>query len=124
MRAGSVEATQAPRQRSRIPIPALAKSGYGMANTALPISSSLRYSAQYKKADCDLAAVPSAVHSVGRCSISHFAHARPTKPSISILVYKTLKFLFGPHLLIHSQRCWLFIGKQDERARAQIARAE
>ena len=31
------EATQAPRQRFRIPIPTLAKRGYGMAMTALPI---------------------------------------------------------------------------------------
>ena len=38
------------------------------------------------KADCDVAAVPSAVQSAGRCSVCRFAHARPTMPSISLVI--------------------------------------
>ena len=54
------EATQ---DRFRIPIPALAKRGYGMAKTALPIQPPFVCVAllSRKKAECDLAAVPSAV---------------------------------------------------------------
>ena len=52
-----------------------------MAMTALPIQPLPVYS----KAECDMAAVPSAVQSAGRCSVCHFAHARPTMPSISLV---------------------------------------
>ena len=95
MRAGSRtetqnrEATQAPRQRHRIPIPALAKRGYGMAKTALPIQPPFVCVAllSRKKAECDLAAVPSAVRFACRCCVCLFAHARPTMPSISLVSY-------------------------------------
>ena len=81
------EATQAPRQRHRIPIPALAKRGYGMAKTALPIEPSFVCVAllSRKKVVCDLAAVPSAVRFACRCCVCLFAHARPTMASISLV---------------------------------------
>ena len=67
----SRQATQAPRQRSRIPIPALAKRGYGMAMTGLLIQPPLvciaLLSRKYcLKAECNLAAVLSTVQSAGR----------------------------------------------------------
>ena len=54
------QATQAPRQRSRIPIPLLAKRGYGMAMIALLIQPPLVCVALLSslKAECNLAAVP------------------------------------------------------------------
>ena len=57
-----------------------------MANTALPIQPPFICLAFVciKKAECDLAAVPSAVQSAGRYSVCHFAHFRPTMPSISL----------------------------------------
>ena len=58
-----------------------------MAKRALPIQPPLVCVALVRRkyfltADCDLAAVPSAVQSAGRCSVCHFAHARPTMPSV------------------------------------------
>ena len=58
------------------------------AKTALPIQPLLVCVAllSRKKADCDVAAVPSAVQPAGRCSVYHIAHARPTMPSISLVL--------------------------------------
>ena len=80
-------ATQAPRQRSRIPIPVLAKRGCGMAMIQLPLVCVALLSRKYcLKAECNLAAVRSGVQSAGPSSFCHFAHAPPTMPSISLVI--------------------------------------
>ena len=73
-----------PTERSRILIPALAKRGYEMAMTALPIQSALLCS----KADCDMAAVRVLYSLLAGCSVCHFAHARLTMPSISLVIIR------------------------------------
>ena len=53
-----------------------------MAMIALPIRPLPVCVALHSKADCDMAAVPSAVQSAGRCSVCHFVNVRPTMSSM------------------------------------------
>ena len=51
-----------------------------------------------KKADCDVAAVPRAVQSADRCSVCHFAQARPTMPCISLVSVVCTDIRYGSGL--------------------------
>ena len=53
------------------------------------------------KADCDVAAVPSAVQSAGRCSVCHFAHARSTMPHNA----KHITIDFRSHVRAYATMC-------------------